>query len=146
MVLVKDDYLPPLKWILDKVTKTFPGNNRIIRNTTVKTSREILKWSIKKLWPINWWLTTLIRLIFVTLYCLFYLLFSLYFFKLVIGTIVWDWYFMLFIRLKESFKRVGGDRRHVGHFRIEATLLRGLHTLLRRIGKRRKPMGQNGCC
>lgn len=37
MVLVKDENLPPLKWLMGRIIKMFPGKDRVVRNVRVKT-------------------------------------------------------------------------------------------------------------
>ena len=37
MVLLKDDNLPPMKWLMGRIIKLFPGKDKVIRNVRVKT-------------------------------------------------------------------------------------------------------------
>ncbi|XP_050339953.1 uncharacterized protein LOC126766136 [Bactrocera neohumeralis] len=49
LVLIKDEALPPLKWLLGRVTKVFLGNDSKVRVAEVKTANGICKRAISKL-------------------------------------------------------------------------------------------------
>lgn len=49
MVLIKDDRLPPTKWLLGRVTALHPGADSIVRVVTVRTKNGTLKRNISKL-------------------------------------------------------------------------------------------------
>ncbi|XP_011170246.2 uncharacterized protein LOC105203174 [Solenopsis invicta] len=69
MVLVKDNNLPPLKWILGRVTETFPGDDGIVQVATIKTSSGLLRdLSRSCAHCLLMTITHLIRIILVTLY------------------------------------------------------------------------------
>ncbi|XP_075158065.1 uncharacterized protein LOC142231338 [Haematobia irritans] len=55
MVLVKDDNLPPLKWLLGRVVDVVRGNDEIVRVAIIKTINGIIRRSVAKLavLPIN---------------------------------------------------------------------------------------------
>lgn len=37
MVLIKDDNLPPMKWLMGRIIKLFPSKDKVIRNVRIKT-------------------------------------------------------------------------------------------------------------
>lgn len=49
MVLIKEDNIPPAKWLLGRVTHTHPGADGLVRVVTVKTRNSELKRPITKL-------------------------------------------------------------------------------------------------
>jgi len=52
LVLLKEDHVPPLQWILGRVTALFPGQDGIVRVVSVKTKNGEFKRAVKKLCPI----------------------------------------------------------------------------------------------
>lgn len=52
VVLVKDERLPPLKWIMGRVIETHPGSDGLIRVCSVKTQNGIFKRPVVKLAPL----------------------------------------------------------------------------------------------
>nr|XP_027223344.1 uncharacterized protein LOC113815479 [Penaeus vannamei] len=49
IVLVREDYVPRLKWPLGVVTEVFPGNDNIIRSVMVKTDKGVFNRPVQKL-------------------------------------------------------------------------------------------------
>lgn len=49
LVLIKDERLPPLNWLLGRVIEIQPGSDGLVRVASVKTTNGILKRSITKL-------------------------------------------------------------------------------------------------
>lgn len=49
LVLLKEDNLPPLKWVMGRVVETHPGIDGRVRVVTVKTATNILKRAITKI-------------------------------------------------------------------------------------------------
>jgi len=49
IVLVREDYVPRLKWPLGVVTEVFPGNDNIIRSVMVKTDKGVINRPVQKL-------------------------------------------------------------------------------------------------
>lgn len=52
VVVVENDNLPPLRWILGRVIETYPGSDEIIRNVKIKTANSAFVRSVKKLAPL----------------------------------------------------------------------------------------------
>lgn len=52
LVLIKDDNLPPLKWAMGRIIKTFPGNDGISRVADIKTSAGIIRRAFSKICPL----------------------------------------------------------------------------------------------
>lgn len=52
LVLVKDENLPPLKWLLGRVVQIHPGNDGLIRVVTVKTQNGTIKRAFSKICPL----------------------------------------------------------------------------------------------
>ena len=52
LVLLKEDHVPPLHWILGRVTALFPGPDGVVRVVSVRTQNGEIKRSIKGLCPI----------------------------------------------------------------------------------------------
>lgn len=52
LVTIRDNNLPPMRWILGRITAVHPGNDKIIRVATVKTANGEYKRSIKGLSPL----------------------------------------------------------------------------------------------
>ena len=49
MVIIKEDNIPPMKWPLGRVIKTYPGNDGFIRDVDVKTSTRVFNRPIRRL-------------------------------------------------------------------------------------------------
>lgn len=49
MVLIREENLPPCKWLLGRVVKLYPGQDKIVRVVEVKTNKGIFKRSVSKL-------------------------------------------------------------------------------------------------
>lgn len=49
LVLVRDERLPPSKWMLGRVTETHPGKDQLVRTATIKTATTTLLRPIRKL-------------------------------------------------------------------------------------------------
>lgn len=49
IVLVKDDQLPPLQWLLGRITKLYPGPDGITRVVDVTTRKGLLRRAISRL-------------------------------------------------------------------------------------------------
>ena len=47
IVLLKDNNLPPMQWIIGRVIKTHPGSDNIIRTVTIKTAKSELKRNVR---------------------------------------------------------------------------------------------------
>lgn len=52
VVMVKDDRLPPLKWMMGRVIETHPGKDNLVRVCTIKTKNGNFKRPINKLAPL----------------------------------------------------------------------------------------------
>lgn len=52
MVLIKDDNLPPLKWSLGRITRTFPGKDGISRVAEIKTASNTIRRAFSKICPL----------------------------------------------------------------------------------------------
>lgn len=52
IVVLKDDNLPPLQWMLGRVTEIHPGKDDITRTVTVRTSTGMYKRNVRKLAPL----------------------------------------------------------------------------------------------
>jgi len=52
LVLLKEDHVPPLQWILGRVTALFPSQDGVVRVVSVKTKSGEFKRAVKKLCPI----------------------------------------------------------------------------------------------
>ncbi|XP_055910695.1 uncharacterized protein LOC129945059 [Eupeodes corollae] len=52
IVLIHDDNLPPYKWLMGRILKTFPGSDGIERVAEVKTKLGIYKRTANKLYPL----------------------------------------------------------------------------------------------
>jgi hypothetical protein len=52
LVLIKDDNLPPAKWLLGRIHQLHPGNDGITRVATIKTKNGYLKRSFSKICPL----------------------------------------------------------------------------------------------
>lgn len=52
LVLIKDENLPPLKWSLGRIIKTFPGHDGISRVADIKTSAGIVRRAFSKICPL----------------------------------------------------------------------------------------------
>ncbi|CAG9137835.1 unnamed protein product [Plutella xylostella] len=53
LVVIKDDNLPPLKWQMGRVEKTFPGKDGISRVADIRTSSGILRRPYTKICPLS---------------------------------------------------------------------------------------------
>lgn len=53
LVLLKDDNLPPLKWMLGRITKTYPGQDGIARVADIRTSGGIVRRAFSKICPLH---------------------------------------------------------------------------------------------
>lgn len=49
LVLIKEDTLPPAKWALGRITRTFPGKDNLVRSVEVKCKSTIVTRPIHKL-------------------------------------------------------------------------------------------------
>ncbi|KAF2890658.1 hypothetical protein ILUMI_15515 [Ignelater luminosus] len=49
LVLIKEDNLPPCKWLTGRIIDLHPGSDKVVRVVTVKTAYGVLKRSITKL-------------------------------------------------------------------------------------------------
>lgn len=49
MVLIKEENLPPCKWLMGRVIALYPGQDKIVRVVDVKTCKGIYKRSINRL-------------------------------------------------------------------------------------------------
>ena len=49
LVLLTAERLPPLQWPIARVTQVFPGNDGIVRNVLVKTSKGVYQRAAHKL-------------------------------------------------------------------------------------------------
>ena len=49
LVLIRDDALPPSKWLLGRVIETFPDEEGLVRKVIVKTATSTLTRSIHKI-------------------------------------------------------------------------------------------------
>lgn len=49
LVVVRDENLPPLRWLLGRVIDTHVGNDGIIRVVSIKTKNGICKRGVKKI-------------------------------------------------------------------------------------------------
>lgn len=52
LVLVKDNNLPPLKWLMGRIVETHPGTDGVVRVATLRTASGILKRPLVKLCPL----------------------------------------------------------------------------------------------
>lgn len=52
LVLIKEDNLPPLKWLLGRITRTFPGTDGLARVAEIKTRNGITRRNYQKLCPL----------------------------------------------------------------------------------------------
>lgn len=52
LVLLKDDNLPPLKWSLGRILKTFPGKDGISRVAEIRTANGVTRRSFSKICPL----------------------------------------------------------------------------------------------
>lgn len=52
LVLIKDDNLPPLKWSLGRIIKTFPGADGISRVADIKTTGGVIRRAFSKICPL----------------------------------------------------------------------------------------------
>lgn len=52
LVLIKDENLPPLKWLLGRIVKLYPGTDGVVRVADVRTSSGILKRSFSRICPL----------------------------------------------------------------------------------------------
>jgi hypothetical protein len=51
LVLVKEDNLPPMQWLLGRVVKLFPGKDKVVRNVQIKTQHGEKERNIRQLCP-----------------------------------------------------------------------------------------------
>lgn len=49
MVLLKDEQLPPARWLLGRVTETHPGKDGLVRVVSIKTKNSIIKRPVSKI-------------------------------------------------------------------------------------------------
>jgi len=49
LVIIKEDHLPPLIWVLGRVEEVYPGDDKIVRSALVRTNKGIYKRPITKL-------------------------------------------------------------------------------------------------
>lgn len=49
MVIIKEDTLPPVKWLLGRILKTFPGKDNLVRSAEVKCKNTVITRPIHKL-------------------------------------------------------------------------------------------------
>ncbi|XP_076660965.1 uncharacterized protein LOC143364560 [Halictus rubicundus] len=52
IVLLKEDNVPPMQWVLGRVVKVYPGSDGIVRTVSVKTATSVLDRSVKRLAPL----------------------------------------------------------------------------------------------
>lgn len=52
LVLIKQDTLPPCKWLLGRIVELHPGDDQVVRVATVKTQNGIFKRAVAKLCPL----------------------------------------------------------------------------------------------
>jgi len=52
LVLIKENYLPPLNWLLGRVTDVHPGPDGIVRKATVYTNLESKRRAVRLLCPL----------------------------------------------------------------------------------------------
>lgn len=49
LVIIKDENLPPMKWIMGRIIDVHPGTDGLIRVATIRTASSILKRAISRL-------------------------------------------------------------------------------------------------
>lgn len=52
LVLVKEDNIPPLQWILSRIKEVHKGKDNIVQVATVKTSIGLFKRTVKRLYTL----------------------------------------------------------------------------------------------
>lgn len=53
LVLIKEDHLPPGKWMLGRIVEVHPGADSIVRVVSIKTQRGVIKRSLSKICPLQ---------------------------------------------------------------------------------------------
>ena len=52
LVLIKEDNLPPLRWLMGRVIETRPGSDGVVRVVRIKTSKGVIERNVRKLAPL----------------------------------------------------------------------------------------------
>lgn len=52
LVLIKDDNLPPLKWSLERIIKTYPGKESLSRVADIRKEDGIVRRAFSKICPL----------------------------------------------------------------------------------------------
>lgn len=54
LVIIRQDNLPPTKWLLGRIEAIHPGTDGLVRVATVRTQNSTLKRPVVKLCPLPW--------------------------------------------------------------------------------------------
>jgi hypothetical protein len=53
LVIIKDEQSPPLKWLLGRITKLYPGGDGVVRVAELATQKGVTKRALSKLCPLE---------------------------------------------------------------------------------------------